>query len=277
MLMTEDMGSLRKLAFTNQYNLILLGGAVAFSAALFTPWPLVAAGVLELLWLTIGASSAGFRQWAEQHKHEEVRHRRHVDDASVVKALEPVYNTRVKTLHAMAEEIRRLSRERGFDARLFDGGRDSNEDKLGVLIGSFVKMAVLHQRLSRFVADGSPMHLEEEIVRLGQALADEKDPAVRLSLRQALTLGQRRLKQHEQIESQRRALGVKMGTLEMSFDYLRSHVFSGSPPQELAAELQELVSGASFLTAAEAEANASLARLSSTSITRTVTSQVVGE
>jgi hypothetical protein len=274
MLITEDVGSLRRLAFANQYNLILLGGAVAFSAALLTPWPLVAAGLGELLWLTIGASSASFRQYAERHKQQEERHRREVDDASVVKALEPMYGTRVKTLHAMAEEIRRLSRERGFDARLFESGRDPSEDKLGVLIGSFVKMALLHQRLSRFVADGSPGHLEEEIVRLGQALADEKDPAVRLSLRQALTLGQRRLKQHEQIESQRRALGVKMGTLEMSFDYLRSHVFSGSPPQELAAELQELVAGASFLSAAEAEANASLARLTSTPITRTVTSMV---
>jgi hypothetical protein len=271
---TEDTGSLRKLAFTNQYNLILLIGAAAFSAALLNPWPLIVAGVGELLWLTIGASSAGFRQWAERAQTQQVERQRAFDDASAVKTLEPVYGTRVKTLHAMADEIRRLSRERGFDTRLFGG---PGEDKLAVLIGSFVKMATLHQRLSRFVADGGPMHLEEEIVRLGQALADEKDPAVRLSLRQALTLGQRRLKQHEQIESQRRALGVKMGTLEMSFDYLRSHVFSGSPAQELAAELQELVAGASFLSAAEAEANASLARLSSTSITRTVTSQVIGE
>jgi hypothetical protein len=38
--------------------------------------------------------------------------------------------------------------------------------------------------------------------------------------------------------------------------------------------LQELVAGASFLSAAEAEANASLARLTSTPITRTVTSMV---
>src|SRR5688572_17567664 len=146
MLSTEDEGSLRRLAFTNQYNLILLGGAVAFAAALWTPWPLIAAGLGELFWLTIGVSSAGFRQWAEQQKHEEVRHRRLVDDASVVKALEPIYSTRVKTLHAMADEIRRLSRERGFDARLFDGGRDGGrdgkDDKLSILIGSFVKMAV---------------------------------------------------------------------------------------------------------------------------------------
>ena len=249
-------------------------GAAAFSVAFMSPWPAVVGAVAELLWLTIGASSDSFRQWAEGRVQEEQRERRAADDASVVRGLEPVYGTRAKALQAMATEIRRLSRERGIDPRLFEGP----DDRLGVLLGSFVKMAVLHQRLSRFASDGSPNHLEEEIVRMGQALADEKDPAVRLSLRQALTLGQRRLKQHEQIESQRRALGVKMGTLEMSFDYLRSQIFSGSPPQELAAELQELVASANFLTAAEAEANASLARLSAgTSITRTITSQAMGE
>jgi hypothetical protein len=63
----------------------------------------------------------------------------------------------------------------------------------------------------------------------------------------------------------------------MSFDYLRSQVFSGSSPQELAGELQELVAGASFLTAAEAEANASLARLSGAPVTRTITSHGLGE
>ena len=270
----QDVGSLRKLAFNNQYNIILLIGCAAFSAALLSPWPIVIGLGAEVLWLLFGANSASFREYAERQREAAALSQRDAADASVVVGLEPVYATRVKALRLLGGEIRRLSRERGIDPRLFD----APDDRLELLVGSFVKMAALHQRLSRFVADASPVHLEEEIVRLGQALADEKDPAVRLSLRQALTLGQRRLKQHEQIESQRRALGVKMGTLEMSFDYLRSHVFSGSPAQELATEMQELVAGASFLTAAEAEANASLARLSSsTSITRTVTSQVVGE
>jgi hypothetical protein len=273
MLAIQDMRSLRRLAFTNQYNVILIVGAAAFALALMSPWPAIVGAVGELLWLTIGATSETFARWAQQRLQDDQRNQRAADDASVVRGLEAVYATRTRALQTMAGEIRRLGRERGIDPRLFDGP----DDRLEMLLASFVKMAALHQRLSRFAADGAPNHLEEEIVRMGQALAEEKDPAVRLSLRQALTLGQRRLKQHEQIESQRRALGVKMGTLEMSFDYLRSHVFSGSPPQELAMELQELIAGANFLTAAEAEANASLARLGTgTSITRTITSQVVG-
>jgi hypothetical protein len=270
----QDAGSLRKLAFTNQYNVIFMVGSLAFSAALMSPWPVVIGAVIEFFWMTIGATSESFQRWAHERLREDQRSQRAAEDATAVRGLEPAYATRTRGLQNMAGEIRRLARERGIDPRLFDGP----DDRLEMLLASFVKMAALHQRLSRFVSDSGPNHLEEEIVRLGQSLADEKDPAVRLSLRQALTLGQRRLKQHEQIDSQRRALGVKMGTLEMSFDYLRSHVFSGSPPQELAIELQELIAGASFLNAAEAEANASLARMGAgTSITRTVTGQAIGE
>ena len=270
----EDGGALRKLAFRNQYNIIFLVGAGAFAIALLSVWPLLVALVVESLWLTVGAQSQTFRQWAEVHEMRTLEAARASEGASLARELEPTYATRVHGLRRLAAQIRHFANERGIDHRVLA----NPEDRLELLVVSFVKMAALHQRLSRFAAEASPGHLEEEIVRLGQALADEKDPAVRLSLRQALTVGQRRLKQHEQIESQRRALGVKMGTLEMSFDYLRSHVLSGSPPQELAGELHELMATASFLSAAEAEVNASLARLSTgTPVTRTVTSQTASD
>ncbi|HEY0710402.1 MAG TPA: hypothetical protein VGG33_26585 [Polyangia bacterium] len=273
MLTVDDSSTLRRLAFRNQYNLIFLVGAAVFALALWSPWPLLIAAVAEFLWLTFGAKSDRFRAWSAAQEEKDRDARRGLEGATLARGLEGPYAARVQALRGLADQIRLFARERGIDPRLFA----EPEDRFELLVASFVKMAMLHQRLTRFVAEASPASLEEEIVRLGQALGDEKDPAVRLSLRQALTVGQRRLKQHEQIESQRRALGVKMGTLEMSFDYLRSHVLSGNPPQELASELQELIASASFLTAAEAEANASLARLTATPVTRTVTTHAISE
>jgi hypothetical protein len=281
-MLNVDDSTLRGLAFRNQYNIIALVGAAAFSVALWSFWPLVVGAVAELFWLTVGAKSEWFRGWLAAQDQKDQQSRRDLEGANLTLGLEAAYATRVQSLRGMAGQIRTFARERGIDPRMFadpedPGGRFDRGDRFDLLVLSFVKMASLHQRLSRFAAEGSPASLEEEIVRLGQALGDEKDPAVRLSLRQALTVGQRRLKQHEQIESQRRALGVKMGTLEMSFDYLRSHVLSGNPPQELASELQELIASANFLTAAEAEANASLARLTATPLTRTVTTHAISE
>ena len=172
----------------------------------------------------------------------------------------------MKALEGLSREIRRLVIDRGLDPSPLDReGRG-----LDAMLLVFVKIATLHQQLDQFAGAGSVGHVEQELMRLGQALADEKDMSVRLTLRQALTLGQRRLKQHEQIDSQRRALGIKLSTLEMSFDYLRSHVFGGSSAEELALALDELAAGASFLPAAEAEVHASIAKLQSP-VTRTVT------
>jgi hypothetical protein len=261
-----DRSGLLRRAFFNQYNLILLGGAGAFALALASYWPLVAAGVGELLWMTFGAGSGWFRGVVERQQSREVQTHNADARSSAAAGLAAHYATRLKALEGLSREIRRLVVDRGLDPSPLDReGRG-----LDAMLLVFVKIATLHQQLDQFAGAGSTGHVEQELMRLGQALADEKDMSVRLTLRQALTLGQRRLKQHEQIDSQRRALGIKLSTLEMSFDYLRSHVFGGSSAEELALALDELAAGASFLPAAEAEVHASIAKLQSP-VTRTVT------
>jgi hypothetical protein len=261
-----DRAGLLRRAFFNQYNLILLGGAGAFALALPSYWPLAAAGVGEVVWITIGAGSAWWRGVVERQQSRELQ-AHNADTRSMAAAgLAPHYATRLKALEGLSREIRRLVIDRGLDPSPLDReGRG-----LDAMLLVFVKIATLHHQLDHFAGAGSVGHVEQELMRLGQQLADEKDMSVRLTLRQALTLGQRRLKQHEQIDSQRRALGIKLNTLEMSFDYLRSHVFGGSSAEELALALDELAAGASFLPAAEAEVQASIAKLQSP-VTRTVT------
>jgi hypothetical protein len=261
-----DRAGLLRRAFFNQYNLILLGGAAAFALALPSYWPLLAAGVGEVVWITIGAGSAWWRGVVERQQSRELQ-AHHADTRSMAAAgLAPHYATRLKALEGLSREIRRLVIDRGLDPSPLDReGRG-----LDAMLLVFVKIATLHHQLDQFAGAGSVGHVEQELMRLGQQLADEKDMSVRLTLRQALTLGQRRLKQHEQIDSQRRALGIKLSTLEMSFDYLRSHVFGGSSAEELALALDELAAGASFLPAAEAEVQASIAKLQNP-VTRTVT------
>jgi hypothetical protein len=261
-----DRAGLLRRAFFNQYNLILLGGAAAFALALTSYWPLVVAGVGELVWMAFGAGSGWFRGVVERQQSRELQ-AHHADTRSMAAAgLAPHYAARLKALEGLSREIRRLVIDRGLDPSPLDReGRG-----LDAMLLVFVKIATLHQQLDQFAGAGSVGHVEQELMRLGQQLADEKDMSVRLTLRQALTLGQRRLKQHEQIDSQRRALGIKLSTLEMSFDYLRSHVFGGSSAEELALALDELAAGASFLPAAEAEVQASIAKLQNP-VTRTVT------
>ena len=113
----------------------------------------------------------------------------------------------------------------------------------------------------RFVGDANPNQLEHELVGLGQSVSAEKDASVRFLMQQALSIAQRRFEQQEQLGGQLRLLGVRMGTLEMSLDYLRSQIFGGRSKQELSAEIAQMVGNLSFLVDAESEVNTSVGRV----------------
>jgi hypothetical protein len=173
--------------------------------------------------------------------------------------LEPAYAERVQTLEALAADIRRLARERDLDAALVLGG----EDGLQTPLLAFARMAALHQRLSGIVGRSDPAQLEEEIVGLGQSLSREQDATVHFLLTQALTVAQGRLQQQEQLGSQLRGLGVRMGTLEMSFDYIRSYIVMGKSERDLTTEVAQLIGSLRFVSEAEAQVEASVASMTS--------------
>jgi hypothetical protein len=244
-----------KHAFFNQYNFILLAGAALFALALGSRVPLMVGAGLEALWLLAGAWTPAFRKWVSSQALRREADHFTAETEQAARTLEGESAVRVRSLGRAASEVWSYALESNALQPLGDQGRE----KLSIVVQSFVRMAVVHQRLCRFMGDGRVAGVEDEIVRLGQALADEKDPAVRLSLRQALTVGQRRLKQLEQIESSRRTLEVKMATMEMSLEYVRSQVFSGAHEEELGSALDEMVTATHFIADVEAEA-ASLSR-----------------
>lgn len=256
-------------ALLEQHNLILLAGAAGLSLALATSTPLLVALGGEVLWLLLAPRHPSFRRWAAQRAANASGSTTPVHDRNgpqlpavparrtppAAQMVDPDQARRAHELQAVASEIQQLAAERGADGDLLAhlGGR------LYSLQQSFLRMATVQHKLSRFLGDGRAAQLEQEVVRLGQALATEKDLGVKLSLRQALSIGQRQLKQHEQIENTRRALDVKLATLEMSFGYLRSVLVGGGTGAELISHLEELESGTGFVSELEDEATAAVA------------------
>jgi hypothetical protein len=239
----------------NQYNLVLVAAALVFSLALASPWPAIVGAGAELLWLAIGFSSRRARRWAARHVIEEDGAQRASEIAELQRILEPAYAARVHTLESLAADIRRLARERDLEAALVHGGQDG----LQTPVLAFARMAALHQRLSGIVGRSDPAQLEEEIMGLGQSLSREQDASVHFLLSQALTVAQGRLQQQEQLGSHLRGLGVRMGTLEMSFDYIRSYIVMGKPEKDLTAEVAQLIGSLRFVSEAEAQVEASVA------------------
>jgi hypothetical protein len=251
----DSSGGLIQYALLNQYNLIAMAGAVGLSLALESWLPVVVGLAGEGVWLLLAARTRGYQQWASEQAVGARRTQNAAETAQATRRLDDAYTARVNQLSRVIEEIRRLAAEREMDPTVFERGGD----RLQALVQTFIQMAALHQRLVRFLGGSPATNLEEEVVRLSKEMSAEKDAGVRLTLRQTLTVAQRRQKQHEQIEGTRRALEAKMRTLEMSLDYLRSQVFAGGAEADLENQLDELAATVSFLPDLEAEATATIA------------------
>ena len=227
-------------AFWNQYNMIMLGAAGVFSLATFTWIPLVLGAGVEALWLVLGSDSSPFKRWVALQEGLEGKEKLKLDAETALASLEPTYRARFRDLLACSERVQALATANPcLETKLIQG----EMDKLGQLLHSFLQMAITHQRLGHYLADNNENDLRRDIEASERALRNEQDAQVLAGLRQGLGLAQKRLKQHQQIEANYRALGVKMDTLEKSFRYLESHVVAISEQQQLAQEIDDLVVG----------------------------------
>jgi hypothetical protein len=236
-------------ALLNQYNYIFLGGVGLFSVAMGSWLPAIVGAGAEVLWAVLGADSQPFRRWAELQDTKEEKQRLLAQAKELVTHLDDEYVTRYQALQAMTEEIQTLAREnQGLETALLQ----SEMAKLDQLLGSFLKMAANHQRLVGYLRHNPVADVERDIARGQRSLRQETDPRVQASVKQALALAQKRLKQHEQIEGAWKALSVQMDTLEKAFDYLKSHILGIGTGAELAEELDNLVTGVATVSELEA-------------------------
>jgi len=247
-------GSLLKRALFNQYNYIMMGAAGLFSVTTGSWLPALVGAGAEVLWLVLGADTRAFRHWVARQETKEARDRMGNEVSAMLRELDESYVERFDALVEMGREIQTLAADnKGLETALIQ----DEMAKLEQLVYAFVKMATAHQRIGRYIADEPAARIEREIAQAQRALRQEQDERVQVSLKQSLSLAQKRLAKHQQIEGGWKALGVQMDTLEKSFDYLKSHILGIGTKEELAAALDDLVNG----VASVSELDASTAEL----------------
>jgi hypothetical protein len=234
-----DRTGVARFSLSMQYQLILFAGAIAFSLALLSPWPAFVGAGAEVLYLGLHFGEAWLRRRRKQAEVAERMKAWATKAEEEERDLDVGYAARVATLNKQIGELVTLAGSRGLDADML--GRDEH---LGGLVVSFKRLCVLHQRLNRLIAAAPVGPINEELARLEREAQREPDAAVRASLSEAMHLGQRRLRQQAQLESRRRAVGVKLGTLETSGDFLRAHIQGGTPAPDLVAEIATILTTA---------------------------------
>jgi len=259
--------SVFKRALLNQYNLIMLGGVGMFALATGTWLPLVVGAGAEVLWLALGADTGVFRRWVDKQDAKDAKQAALREATRLLSSLDAVYVQRFETLRRGADEIERLAQEnKGLETALVK----DEMGKLGELLHSFLKLSAAHHRLARYLHDNPVSDIERDIARCQRALKQETDTRVQASLKQALNLAHKRLKQHQQIEGGWKALSVQMDTLEKAFDYLKSHILGIGTREELAQELDDMVNGVSTVSEIEASTDELMQELRATGGARVV-------
>jgi hypothetical protein len=230
-------------ALTNQYNVILVFGAAAFAAALASWLPVIAGLLGEAGWLFIGPRLETFR------RRTDARIAR-ADNAKVIDALAPEYAQRVASVENDAAEIESLCATR------VDLAADQKQEvvrRVRPAVQTFLSVCATHQRLRRVASQAPIKELSAELSALLQSLSSETDLGVRASLRRAVNVAERRIKQFEANESAARSLELALQTLQHSLAMLKEGAAGLSTGAELCAELDAATAQLSRAAALEAE------------------------
>jgi len=252
------LGSRFSLALGLQYNIILLLGAVSFSLALASPRPVEGALAAEVAWLLIAVVFPGVSRWIKKHN-------RRADEAADDPAganledLQPDYRARGSALRHLNERIREGGRA---NTGVSWGELRSAMSRLDTIRQTFLQFAGTHQRLSQFLAGMQTANIDADVARVTDALYVEKDPTVKIGLRQALTLSQRRLHEREQVVNTLRGIEVQMSTIETAFVYIESIAAGASSGRAIESEIDALVARISAPDMLDAEVRGVLARAS---------------
>jgi hypothetical protein len=219
--------------FSLQYNWIPFGGALLFALASASPEPALVGVVAELAVLLVGSNLPPVRRWLD--RRDAGLRRSAANHMVAVRGLERELASRVLAVDQALDEIRE-----------FGGPRPEPEferavTRLRTLLDVHLGLCETHQRVSAFLSAISRQELVAEAERLKAAFVAEKDIGLRLTLRQALTLAQRRIDHRESLVQTLRGVGVRLESLERSVAYLRSQGEALASSARFASEVETLV------------------------------------
>ena len=231
-----------KLAFTNPYNLSLLGGMLAAAGLTLNPLLAVIALGTEALWLLYAPSSRQLKSLLWDPRLQEVRLEvERQDREERTKTLAPEDKQRVEDLVSRQLEIDRLAEQNpSFTGDLLR----SELVKTHRLVSAFVDLAVTCSRYETYLASVDLSELERDRSKFESRVRTGKpeDPATTLAKKNFEVI----LKRLEKVHEIREYLGLarsQLDLIENSFELIADQIVTMQSPQELSGQLDELLDG----------------------------------
>jgi hypothetical protein len=250
MTMTDAGPAYVSSAFYSQYNLILLGGSALFSLASASLVPLSIGLAAELLWLGLGSRSAPFRRYVDARAEGE---RKAKLDDEVMLGMRSLDAEHTSRLLAVGQNVSLILMRA--EAASVDPAERAAWSELEQLRPAFLRYCRVQERLTQRLHEMALSPPEQEVARLSQAYAAEKDLGLRLTLHQTMKLAQRKIEQQGRMLGLKRQIELKLSLVEQSLAHLRGQQQLGVPTIALLHDVHTIGNSLSGASALESELN----------------------
>jgi hypothetical protein len=256
--MADELESKRipyhRYAFSNPYNLSILGGLGALAVLTGAPYLLVFGAAAEALWMLFAPDSKSLqRLWFDRVHAEKLREQQERAMAEKLSGLPLKESERVARLGEKREQILRLARDnRELTSELMRG----ELDKLSTLLSSFTELIVSANRYETYLGSVSIRELEADLRKQEGLVKSAGEPENRALAQKNLDVLMRRRDKLAELRAFVSRARAQMELIENSFELLSDQIITMRSPRELGGQLDELLDGVEAVqtTARETEA-----------------------
>jgi chromosome segregation ATPase len=226
-----------KAALSWQYNWIGLAGAAAFAVVSGTGLPIVLAAGVELMYVALVPQSSRFRRLVRSWKYaaEKRDHQKKLDE--MYRNLPQEMGGRYKTVQQIVEGIRANYQMLSATSQVF---ARQMEERLAGLLEGYVRLLFAANTHREYLKTLTPDRVKKEIAALEKGLENDQ-PKVRDINRGRIDILRKRLAKFEKIAENREVIDAQCAAIEDVLQLIRDQSVTMRDPQEVSAQLENLV------------------------------------
>jgi hypothetical protein len=222
--------------------LIVLGGGAAFLRTGNSEF-LLGLVVAEVLWVAAGSRAEFFQRYVAIKNGQKSEVKRELASLAKQQELSYEYKSRFRNLETLRKEIlEAIKSNKRLDVEIVK----PEIDKIDVLIDAFVRTAVAHKKVTKYLEDNREDALAKERDGVAQQiakLAPNAEAMVRDNLKAQQDMLDQRIAERARMVTTAQSLGVQLDTIEKTLAFLKTKVTAFESPTQMQAEIQSVVSG----------------------------------
>jgi hypothetical protein len=226
-----------KAAFQWQYNLIAMGGAVAFAIVSVSALPLVLAAGVELVYLSTVPNNRRFQRLVNSWNYEKEKQEREVGLNHMFQELPPEMRLRYAKIDGICRDIRESYKRLSSTSQMFV---DQMEAKLDGLSQSYVRLlnSAFHHR--EYLKSTNPNSIQSELDFLAKGM-DRQAAKVQDINRKRIDILKKRLEKFHKIQENCEVIDAQCAAIEDVLQLIRDQSLTMRDPQQISDHLDSLV------------------------------------